>query len=100
MFRRTGEVDRHSEVQTNSKKLSAQKQEFLAQKQDFLKHDKEEDTADNKEESSHMPSKKTSLRFKQTQNADELMSEIMKKDKANMEKILKETRKTPLFAAR
>jgi translation initiation factor 2 alpha subunit (eIF-2alpha) len=47
-----------------------------------------------------MPSKKTSLRFKQTQNADELMSEIMKKDKANMEKILKDTRKTPLFAGR
>ena len=93
MFRRTGDVDRHSEVQTNSKNISAQKQ-------DFLKYDKEEETIDNKEESSHMPSKKTSLRFKQTQNADELMSEIMKKDKANMEKILKDTRKTPLFAGR
>ena len=55
---------------------------------------------DNKEDSSSMPSKKTSLRFKQTQNAEELMNEIMKKDKANMEKILKETRKAPLFVGR
>ena len=82
------ELEKQSQTNTNSKNIHSGTQ-------DFLKYDQEDETVD-KEDSSSMPSKKTSLRFKQTHNAEEIMNEIIKKDKANMEKILKDTRRTPI----
>ena len=41
-----------------------------------------------------MVKKSNGLRFKQTNNVEEMMKEIVKKDKDNLDKILKDNRKT------
>lgn len=41
-----------------------------------------------------MIKKSNGLRFKQTNNVQEMMKEIVKKDKDNLDKILKDNRKT------